>query len=398
MNKSTRDDFPMWVKRTLAQRVNGRCSNPNCGAPTSGPTADPLKHSNIGVAAHITAAARGGPRYNANLTKEQRQSPDNGIWLCRNCGTLTDNDSTRFPEHVLREWKRLAEANAREQLGKRSPFDRTDAPTFEILPTKSVRSPSSTIFFSPSASLIQEIIDGFPDFFRGAEQTEVLSSGLGALGHRYAILGLGANHGWDWSILFFTAGEFGWELVARTSLESQKAYIPEALYVLGVPGALALTHLAGWGTGVLRRSTSWYRIARNEPVPLFSYPHNFYVVGWGMPFKRELTSTLLKIPIELTEGALLDLRFQIEYSIVNESTEDIGDTDLFSTVEVLSLEWSEKAQTFLPHTTKDDFAKIENLWNEDTAMFVKRNKSRLQELAEIGTERQRRFIKEHLLQ
>jgi hypothetical protein len=46
----------------------------------------------LGVAAHITAASPDGPRYDQNLSSEQRKSPDNGIWLCQNCAKLVDND------------------------------------------------------------------------------------------------------------------------------------------------------------------------------------------------------------------------------------------------------------------------------------------------------------------
>lgn len=35
-----------------------------------------------GIAAHITAAAQGGPRYCSTLSAEERSSIDNGIWLC----------------------------------------------------------------------------------------------------------------------------------------------------------------------------------------------------------------------------------------------------------------------------------------------------------------------------
>jgi hypothetical protein len=55
----TRDDFALSVKKVLAQRVGARCSNPNCRQQTSGPQFDPAKALNVGVAAHITAAATG---------------------------------------------------------------------------------------------------------------------------------------------------------------------------------------------------------------------------------------------------------------------------------------------------------------------------------------------------
>jgi hypothetical protein len=266
-----------------------------------------------------------------------------------------------------------------------------------VLSIEHGRSISSVRPLPPPSELVQAIKDHFPDHFKEIEQTELLSCGFGALGHPYAILGLSPNQGLDWNVVFFAAGEFGWELVAHTNLESQRRYIPKALYVRGVPGALALTHVEGWGTGLFRRSTSWYRIALGEPIPLLTYPYYFHVVGWGLLFTRKLTSMLLETPAELTEGALLKLRFEIEYGMIDEFAEDGRDSHLFSTAEVLSLEWSETVQMFGPHTARDDFAKIDDFWNESTEEFVKRNISRLQDLAMVGTAQQQQFIKKHLL-
>lgn len=113
-----RDDFSEDVKRTLAARVNYLCSNPDCQAPTSGPQDDPAKAVNLGVAAHITAASEGGPRFNSSLSSEDRRHADNGIWLCQNCAKLIDSDVSRFSEPLLRAWKIVAEDRARDSLGK----------------------------------------------------------------------------------------------------------------------------------------------------------------------------------------------------------------------------------------------------------------------------------------
>ncbi len=115
---SERDDFPEGVKRVLAERVGYRCSHPECGALTSGPHTEPGKRVSVGVAAHITAAAEGGPRYNPNLTPEERKAPENGIWMCQTHGTLVDRDHVRFPEPMLREWKARAEDEALASIGK----------------------------------------------------------------------------------------------------------------------------------------------------------------------------------------------------------------------------------------------------------------------------------------
>jgi ribosomal protein L37AE/L43A len=49
--------------------------------------------NNIGVAAHISGAAPGGPRYDASMSSEARKSINNGIWLCANCARLVDGDA-----------------------------------------------------------------------------------------------------------------------------------------------------------------------------------------------------------------------------------------------------------------------------------------------------------------
>lgn len=113
-----RDDFSANVKQHLGLRVNHRCSNPNCRATTSGPQCRPEASVNIGVAAHITAASIGGPRFNAALRTEERASAQNGIWLCQSCAKLVDNDEARFSEDLLRAWKQVAEAEALDQIGK----------------------------------------------------------------------------------------------------------------------------------------------------------------------------------------------------------------------------------------------------------------------------------------
>jgi len=85
-----RDDFDQKTKDVLYKRVGGKCSNPTCGQETSGPHTDEKKAINVGVAAHITAASVGGPRYDPPLSQEERISPDNGIWLCQVCAKLID--------------------------------------------------------------------------------------------------------------------------------------------------------------------------------------------------------------------------------------------------------------------------------------------------------------------
>src|SRR5260221_14114315 len=112
------DDFSEQVKRILASRVAYQCSKPDCRASTSGPQVDPTKALNVGVAAHITAASSGGPRYDPSLSPEQRSGHENGIWLCQTDAKLIDNDPARYTVDLLRDWKRDAEQHALDRIGR----------------------------------------------------------------------------------------------------------------------------------------------------------------------------------------------------------------------------------------------------------------------------------------
>lgn len=106
---NNRDDFSSATKELLANRVGRKCSNPSCRKLTCGANIAPDKITNIGVASHICAAAKGGPRYDESMTAEERKSFDNGIWLCQSCSKLIDTDTARYTKEVLLRWKKVAE-------------------------------------------------------------------------------------------------------------------------------------------------------------------------------------------------------------------------------------------------------------------------------------------------
>ncbi|TCP66148.1 hypothetical protein [Sphingomonas sp. PP-CE-1G-424] len=119
---AVRDSFSQTTKTNLAKRAAYICSSPDCRAFTLGARAEGDGVVNIGVAAHITAAAAGGPRFDPDIDTIDRASEQNGLWLCANCHTRIDTDPTHFTVAKLRDWKRDAEARSFEQLGRR-PLD-----------------------------------------------------------------------------------------------------------------------------------------------------------------------------------------------------------------------------------------------------------------------------------
>lgn len=111
-----RDDFSVQVKELLAKRVGMKCSNPNCRKLTCAANSNNEKYTNIGVASHICAAAKGGPRYDKDMTSEERKSFENGIWLCQSCSKLIDSDIDIYNKDLLLTWKNIAEQYAMAEV------------------------------------------------------------------------------------------------------------------------------------------------------------------------------------------------------------------------------------------------------------------------------------------
>lgn len=118
MVNENRDDFTQAVKEKLYKSVCGKCCN--CGCSTTG-VSDGKKDTqilSIGEAAHICAASPNGPRYDENMSREERISIENGIWLCSNCHKIIDKDETTYTVDKLRTMKNKAEREALRNIGK----------------------------------------------------------------------------------------------------------------------------------------------------------------------------------------------------------------------------------------------------------------------------------------
>lgn len=115
-----RHEFSRKVIDTLKQRAAYICSNPDCRKMTIAPSSE-VKDGVLyfGRAAHITAAKRGGPRYDSQMTEAERRGIDNGIYLCSNCADMIDdNMGADFEVANLKAWKSDHEKWIRTQLNK----------------------------------------------------------------------------------------------------------------------------------------------------------------------------------------------------------------------------------------------------------------------------------------
>ena len=115
-----RDDFGPKTIDAIGKRASYICSNPACRNLTLFPSiADNNKFIYVGKAAHITAAAKGGPRYDESLSSAERKSIDNAIFLCSTCADMIDkNNGIDFTTDQLRCWKKDHQEWVRNNLNK----------------------------------------------------------------------------------------------------------------------------------------------------------------------------------------------------------------------------------------------------------------------------------------
>lgn len=105
-NDDNRDDFSSDTLKMLAGRAGYMCSMPGCKRLTVGPSDDRKSGlTNVGIGAHITAASKKGPRYDKDLTPEQRAHVNNGIWTCQTHGKDIDDNTSRYTVEELKRIK-----------------------------------------------------------------------------------------------------------------------------------------------------------------------------------------------------------------------------------------------------------------------------------------------------
>lgn len=118
-NSKKRDDFNPATIRKIKEMAGDVCSMPSCRVITGGAQLLRDNTFSIGVAAHICAASPGGPRYDSRMSKDERKSYENGIWLCQTHSRMIDVDPVRFPVDLLKCWKEDAEKWSMSNVGQK---------------------------------------------------------------------------------------------------------------------------------------------------------------------------------------------------------------------------------------------------------------------------------------
>ena len=118
MTDKARQYKPSTIRR-LDTLSGNQCANPDCDRQLIAHDGETI----ISKICHIKAASAKGPRFNLNMTDDDRRHYNNLILLCDECHSVIDNKSNedKYPVALLQEWKSNHTTLIQSNIFKRKP-------------------------------------------------------------------------------------------------------------------------------------------------------------------------------------------------------------------------------------------------------------------------------------
>jgi len=118
------------TKMALAFRSGNKCANPACGCVLTEAAQKGDKVAVIGEAAHIAGEKPSSPRYDPNMTDQERNGYPNLIYMCPNCHSTIDTLVEDYPTELLLRMKSEHENKVMESI--EASFAEVGFPELEI--------------------------------------------------------------------------------------------------------------------------------------------------------------------------------------------------------------------------------------------------------------------------
>ncbi len=118
MSKDKARQYKPTTIRRLDKLSGNQCAEPTCQKKLIAEDGQSI----ISKICHIEAASKNGPRWNANMTDDERRDFSNLILLCDEHHTIIDNkeNESKFPVRLLKEWKTNHEAKILKLIAQSS--------------------------------------------------------------------------------------------------------------------------------------------------------------------------------------------------------------------------------------------------------------------------------------
>ena len=148
------------------------------------------------------------------------------------------------------------------------------------------------------------------------------------------------------------------------------------------------------GTGVLNRSTCWYRASATGPRVLIEYPQAAWVSGW-CGFDRQISVEATESPVRLQHGATLGLVVRVEYSGDLLTGREVP---LFAMQQQVTLRWDDEGGIFIPiGTSAAALANAKDWFDDGDEQFLERHFAAIAAVARTGSLEQREWLRRFLL-
>ena len=111
-------------KRSTVRRLDtlsgNQCASPNCTRKLIARDGETI----VSKICHIEAASPDGPRYNENMTDEERRHYNNLVLLCDECHRIIDNkeNESNYSVELLKSWKKNHENLVQQSLFIKKPL------------------------------------------------------------------------------------------------------------------------------------------------------------------------------------------------------------------------------------------------------------------------------------
>ena len=110
-----RRNYPRKTQRVVDIQSRNQCAYPECTNTLVEPSAGESGPVVTGEICHIHALNPGGPRWKEGLSREERNSPENLIMLCRTHHAVVDGQPEFYTTETLQQWKREHQAKMKSQ-------------------------------------------------------------------------------------------------------------------------------------------------------------------------------------------------------------------------------------------------------------------------------------------
>lgn len=196
---------------------------------------------------------------------------------------------------------------------------------------------------------------------------------------------------WDWQYLIFDKNT---GFLDSIDIPFQKYESPQYRVVNGGSDKiwLVIRSLTMSGTGILNYTDQWFKVTDKEVKPALEYPVKGHLSAW-LPFDRGYESKVIS-QSSVGETFSVGINFKVRYFRLVMDLNEVSSSNLFSVSKNVYYIWDKEKEVFIIDDKKSEMnqEQVDGIFGDGNKEFLKHNFDELVDLAENGTELQRKWL------